>query len=89
MWISFAHDQDPNNHGLDSFNGTPIPKWPVYSGGSSITNLTEATDDVFEGYGVNYRFDQALSGLAEAQPDTYRAEALDWVNKHSAELFLF
>jgi len=87
MWISFVHDQNPNQHGVASNNGSSIPHWPLYAGTESVVNVTAATNDVFQGYGVNMRFDQKLPGLAELQQDTYRAEAIDWLNRNSATIF--
>lgn len=86
MWISFVHDQNPNGHGIRSFNGTDIPIWPLYAGTNTIKNATKATEDVFEGYGVNFRFNQWLPGLAALQPDTYRVEAINWLNKNSVNI---
>jgi hypothetical protein len=79
MWISFAHDLDPNNHGITkSFDGSHIPKWPVYAANVS---------DALNGYGVNYRFDQREKGLAIAEKDLWRAEALAYLIENSATVF--
>lgn len=78
MWLSFTHDLTPNNHGIDSFNGTKIPTWPIYA--SSV-------DDASEGYGVNLRFDQNVPGLTELEKDNWRAEAIDFLIQNSAEIF--
>jgi hypothetical protein len=87
MWISFVHDQNPNNHGIGSFNGTSVPTWPLYAGTTSIQNASQAAADVLEGYGVNLRFDQQTPGLANLQPDTYSAEAIAWLNANSVNVF--
>lgn len=79
MWISFVNDLTLNNHGLkhDS-NGHDIPEWPLYAANAS---------DALEGYGVNYRFDQAEKGLAVIEPDTWCAEALAYLIDNSDNVF--
>lgn len=87
MWISFVHDQNPNNHGISSFKGTDTPTWPLYAKTKSTESATEAAEDAQWGCGVNFRLDQKLPGLAVLQPDTYRDEAIDWLNKNSVNVF--
>lgn len=86
MWISFVHDQDPNNHGI---NDSAIPIWPLYAGSANASISASSIDEARDGYGVNFRFHQDLNGLAEVQTDVYRAEAINWLIENSAEMLLF
>ncbi|KAJ5279435.1 hypothetical protein N7478_004807 [Penicillium angulare] len=78
MWISFVHDLDPNNHGVTHHNGYPISNWKTYA-----SNGSEALD----GYGTNLQVSSSLPGLAEQEPDTWRAEAINYLIQHSYALF--
>ncbi|KAL3476626.1 Alpha/Beta hydrolase protein [Aspergillus californicus] len=78
MWIAFVHDLDPNEHGIHEYNGHAIPEWTPYA-----TNASDALN----GYGSNLRFLSTLPGLAEVQADTWRAEAIHYLNENSYTLF--
>ncbi|KAL4963720.1 Alpha/Beta hydrolase protein [Aspergillus stella-maris] len=78
MWIAFAHDLDPNEHGVERHNGHRIPRWTSYAG---------TPGEALSGYGVNLRLLSTLPGLSELEPDTWRAEAIHYLNKNSYSLF--
>ncbi|KAL4789752.1 Alpha/Beta hydrolase protein [Aspergillus venezuelensis] len=78
MWIAFVHDLDPNEHGVERHNGHLIPRWTSYAG-TPVKALS--------GYGVNLRLLSTLPGLSELEPDTWRAEAIYYLNKNSYFLF--
>ena len=78
MWIAFAHDLDPNGHGVNDNNGHSIPEWPLYAKNAS---------DASEGYASNLQFLSTLPGLAQVEADTWRAEAIHYLNQNSYTLF--
>ena len=78
IWTAFAHDLDPNEHGIERHNGHIIPRWTPYAGSSS---------EALDGYGVNLRLLSTLLGLVELEPDNWRAEAIHYLNRNSSPLF--
>lgn len=78
MWISFAHNLDPNEHGIENYDGTKIPHWPIYTSNKS---------DADAGYGNNLRLLSSLPGLCTVEPDIYRAEAIDYLIKNVETIF--
>jgi carboxylesterase type B len=64
MWISFINDGNPNGHGF-----VGVPEWPVYDNGYPGG-----------GYGKDFVFDANTTTLGYAEPDTFRGEAIAYLN---------